>query len=242
MTEIGIDPMKDVDTVALAAGGVKDFDDMDKAGSMVIIIEGRLPKEKLGTMPGATKSVYKGVTVYSKDDTDACFVGERLLFAKKGKMKQQIDLAQGNAKGKSLEKSGKGKKMRDAIAVADTTADFWVAVLVPDKAKKDMSKEGLMANSVSAGANFTADLALAARVESNNEAGARKAVEMIQGQLAQVTGAMQQFGLTKAAKSITVTQDRSSIKFGIKLTEAEINSIVTMAMGMAGGGGLGGAP
>jgi hypothetical protein len=239
MAEIGIDPMKDVDTVAFAAGGVKDFDDMDKAGSMVIVIEGRLPKEKLGTMPGATKSTYKGVAIYSKDDTDACFVGDRLLFAKKGKMKLQIDLAQGKAKAKSLAGSGKGKKMRDALAITDTTADLWLAVLVPDKAKKEMKSEGLVANSVSAGANFTADLALAARIESNNEDGAKKAVGMIQAQLAQITGMMSQFGLTKAAKSITVSQDKAAIKMGITLTEAEINSLFTMALGLAGGGGGG---
>lgn len=236
MAEIGIDPMKDVDTVAFAAGGVKDFDDMDKAGSMVIIIEGRLPKEKLSSMPGAAASTYKGVTIYSKDDTDAAFVGDRLFFTKKGKMKLQVDLAQGKAKGKSLAASGKAKKMRGALAVTDTSADLWLTVLVPDKAKKDMSAEGLTANSISAGANFTADLALAARIESNNEDGAKKAVAMIQGQLAQVTGMMTQFGMTKAAKSITVTHDKASIKMGIQLTEAEIMSVVNMATGMAGMG------
>jgi hypothetical protein len=242
MTEIGIDPMKDVDTLAFAAGGVKDFDDMDKLGSMVIIIEGRLPKDKLAAIPGTKTAAYKGITIYTKDDADVAFVGDRLFFTKKGKMKGHIDLAQGKAKGKSLAGSGKAKKMRDAIALTDTTTDLWIAVLIPDKAKKDMKADGVVANSVSAGANFTADLALSARVESNNEEGAKKAVAMIQGQLAQVTGAMSQFGLAKAAKSMMVSQDKASIKMSITLTEAELNSIFNLAMGMAGGGGMGGAP
>lgn len=243
MAEIGIDPMKDIDTLAFAGGGVKDFDDMDDAKSVVIIIEGRLPKDKLATIPDVKKSAYKGVTIFTNDDTDAAFVGDRLFFTKKGKMKAQIDLAQGKARGKSLAASGKAKKMRDAIALTDTTSDLWIAILVPDKAKKDMKDTGVIANSVSGGANFTVDLALSARIESNNEDGAKKAVAMIQGQLAQVTGAMQQFGLAKAAKSITVLQDKASIKMGITLTEAELNSIFNMAMGMAGGGGgMGGAP
>jgi hypothetical protein len=244
MTEIGIDPMKDVDTLAFAAGGPKDFDDMDKLGSMVIIIiEGRLPKDKLAAIPGTKTSAYKGITIYTKDDADVAFVGDRLFFTKKGKMKGHIDLAQSKAKGKSLAGSGKAKKMRDAIALTDTTTDLWIAVLIPDKAKKDMKADGVVANSVSAGANFTADLALSARVESNNEDGAKKAVAMIQGQLAQVTGAMSQFGLAKAAKSLMVSQDKASIRMSITLTEAELNSIFSLAQGMAGGGGgLGGAP
>jgi hypothetical protein len=237
LTELGINPMKDLDTVALAAGGMKDFDSMDDAKSFVMIIEGRLPKDKLDTMAGATKSTYKGVTIYTREDTDAAFVGDRLFFTKKNKMKPQIDLAQGKASGKSLAKSGKGKAMRAALATTDTTADLWFVVLIPDKAKKDMKADGIVANSVSAGANFTADLALKARIDSNSEDGAKKAVAAIQAQMGQVTAGMQQFGLTKAAKSLTVTQDKAAIMMSVYLTETEINSIFSLVGGMMGGGG-----
>ena len=68
-------------------------------------------------------------------------------------------------------------------------------------------------------------------------------VALIQGQLAQATGMMTQFGLAKAAKSITVSQDKASVKMGITMTEAEIMAIVNMAQGFAGGGGgMGGTP
>lgn len=241
LAEIGIDPMKDIDTLAFAGGGVKDFDDMDASKSMVIVIEGRLQKDKLDTIAGAVKSKYKGVTVYSKEDTDAAFIGDRLFFTKKGAMKGQIDLAQGRAKGKSIAGSAKAKALKAALATTDTSSDLWMVVLVPEKNKKDMSTAGVIANSVSAGINFTADMAIALRVDSNSEEGAQKAVDMIQGQLGQVTAPMSQMGLAKAAKSIRVSRDKMAIKMAITLTEAEINALVAMA-GMFGGGGGASAP
>lgn len=240
MAEIGIDPMKDVDTVLIAGGGVKDFGAMDDAKNFVVVIEGRLPKDKLATIPDSKKSTYKGISIYSNADSDAAFVGDRLFFTRKGGMKAQIDLAQGKAKGKSIAGSGKAKGLRAALATTDTTADLWIAVLVPEQNKKDMKADGVIANSVSGGVNFTKDLALTMRVDSNSEDSAKKMVAMIQGQLGQVAGPMGQIGLTKAAKSITVVQDKAAIKLGITLTEAEINSLIAMA-GMFSGGG-GGAP
>jgi hypothetical protein len=208
MAEIGIDPMTDIDTLAFAGGGVKDFEEMDTSKSMVIVIEGRLPKDKLSQMPSATKTTYKGVDIYTKDDTEAAFVGDRLFFTKKGGMKTQIDLAQGRAKGKSIAGSAKAKALKTALATTDTTADLWMVVLVPEKNKKDMKSQGLVANSVSGGMNFTKDLTVALRIDSNSEEGAKKAVEMIQGSLGQVTQGLGTIGLTKAAKSITVVRCR----------------------------------
>ncbi len=237
LTELGIDPMKDVDTIALAAGGMKDFEDMDRAKSMVMVIEGRLPKDKLDTVAGAKRSTYKGVSIYSKDDSDVAFVGDRLLLTKGGKMKAQIDLAKGKAKGKSLTGSAKGKKMRDTLATTDTTADLWLAVLVPDKARKEMERDGMTALSVSGGANFTANLVMALRIDSDSEDSAAKAVAMIQGQLGQAVSTMQQIGLGKAAKSLSITNEQAAIKIAITFTEAEINAILGLMGSFAGGGG-----
>jgi hypothetical protein len=237
LAEIGIDPLKDIDTIAFAGGGVKDFEDMDKTKSMAIVIEGRLPKDKLSTLPDAKKSTYKGVEIFAKDDTEAAFVGDRLFFTKKGGMKGQIDLAQGKAKAKSIAGSAKAKVLNAALKTTDTSADLWMVVIVPDKNKKEMTKEGMTVNSVSAGMNFTKDLAVALRLDSNSEDGARKAVEMIQGQLGQLTSGLGQMGLNKAAKSITVVQEKAAIKMGITLTEAEINTLFGMASMFAGGGG-----
>jgi hypothetical protein len=244
LTEIGIDPVKDIDTLAFAGGGVKDMDEMGGDGpkSMVIVIEGRLPKEKLATIPDATKSVYKGVSIYTNDETDAAFVGDRLFFTKKGKMKAQIDLALGKAKAKSIAGSPKAKALRDLLAMTDTTADLWMAVAVPAKNQKEISAEvpDLIVKSVSGGLNFTKDLAIAVRVNATNETGARKATEMINAAMGQATSTMGTIGLAKAAKSISVVQDKAAIKMGVTLTEAEINALMGLA-GMGAGMG-GGAP
>ncbi len=231
LTEIGIDPMKDIDTILFAGGGVAKIDDFDDAKSMVLIIEGRLPKGKLALMPNAKKALYQGVEIWTKDETDAAFVGDRLFFSKKGKMKGAIDIALGKGKGKgnNVALAKKAAKLRDAIKSTDTAADLWMTVLIPDKDKKNMAKDGVTAESVGGGVNFTADLGMFLRVVSNNEEGAKKAVGMIQAQLGQLTGAMQQMGLTKAAKSLSVSQDKATIKFALTLTEAEINSLMALA-------------
>lgn len=189
LAELGLDPMKDLDTILFAGSGSKDLSDGGPK-EMVIIIEGRLPKDKLAALPGATKTTYSGVDIYSHNDTDAAFIGDRLFFAKKGKMKAAIDVAlnKGKGKGKNLAVSKKAKGLRDAIAATDTTADLWATVLVPSKNQTDMKKDqGMVAKTVSVGVNFTADLGLGLKVLTDADASAAKAVAMVQSQLPQVT-------------------------------------------------------
>lgn len=239
MAEVGIDPLEDVDTIAFAGGGVKDLDGMDNARSMVVIIEGRLPRDKVATAPGVKASRYQGVTVWAKDDTETAFIGDRLFFTKKGKMKAVIDVAlgKGKGKGKNVAASKKAAKIRAAIAATDTTADLWVAVLVPEKNQKDMAKDGMSVVSVSIGANFTADLGIGLRLDASSEDAARKMVGLIQGQLGQLTAALGQLGLTKAAKSLAVSADKAAVKASVTITGAEIDTLVKMAGAFGGGGG-----
>lgn len=242
LAELGLDPMKDIDTILFAGAGSKDLQDGGPK-DLVIIIEGRLPKDKLAALPNATKTSYSGVDIYSHNDTDAAFIGDRLFFAKKGKMKAAIDVAlgKGKGKGKNIAASKKAKALRDAIAATDTTADLWATVLIPAKNQTDMKKEqGMVAKTVSLGVNFTADLGLALKVGTDADASASKAVGMIQAQLPQVVQMAGGIGLTKAAKSITVVADGPAMKMGLTLTEAELMSLVNLAQqfgGMAGGGG-----
>jgi hypothetical protein len=241
LAELGLDPMKDIDTVLFAGGGA-DGMDMDKVKDVMIVIEGKLPKDKLSTIPDARSSTYAGITIYTNKDTDAAFIGDRLFFTKKGKMKSAIDIAQnkGKGKGKNAAVSKKAKALRDAIATTDTSADVWAAILVPAKAQKDMKKEqGMMAKTVAVELNFTADLAMNFEVGTDSADSAAKAVAMVQGQLPQITQGMQQFGLTKAAKSVLVKQDAAAFSISARLTEAEIMSLFAVAkqFGMGGGGG-----
>jgi len=237
LAQLGLDPMKDIDTVLFAGGSATDMS-MDKAKDVLIIVEGRLPKDKISTVPNAVKSTYQGIAIYTSSDTDAAFIGDRLFFTKKGKMKATIDIAlnKGKGKGKNVAVSKKAKALRDAIAATDTAADLWAAVLVPAKEQKDMqAKQGMVAKTVSAGFNFSADLAMTLKLGTDGAASATKAVEMIQAMLPQAVSGMGQFGLSKAAKSLTVKQDLASVNIAIKLTEAELMSMVKLVQQFSGG-------
>jgi hypothetical protein len=242
LAELGLDPLKDIDTVMFAGSG-SDGMEFDEMKSIIIVIEGRLPKEKLSTMKDAKKSTYAGVSIFTNNDTDAAFVGDRLFFAKKGQMKAAIDIAlnKGKGKGKNVAASKKGKAMRDAIASTDTTADLWATILIPPKAQAEMKKEqGMIAKTVSVGFNFTADIAASLEIGADSEATATKMTETINASLAQVTQAAGTIGLSKAAKSLLVAQDKAQVNITFKLSEAEINALMGLA-GMAGATG-GSAP
>lgn len=240
LAELGLDPLRDIDTVMFAGGGASDLD-MDKVKNVMIVIEGRLPKDKLAAMPNVKTSTYGGVTIYTNADTDAAFIGDRLFFAKKGSMKLTIDTAQnkGKGKGKSVAASKKAKALRDAIAATDTSADLWATVMIPPKSQKEMQKEqGMVAKTIAAGINFTADLGMAMKIVTDSDASAAKTVEMIQGSLPQAVQGMGTIGLSKAAKSLAVSQDAAAVKISATLTEAELMTIVKLAQqfgGMAGG-------
>lgn len=235
LSELGLDPLKDVDTLLFAGGGAKSLGD-DDMKDMLIIVEGRLPKDKLSTMPGATKSAYGGVTIYTNKDTDAAFVGDRLFFAKKGKMKLALDIAanKGKGKGKNVAASKKAKAMRDAIAAADTSADTWAAIVLPAKNQADAKKAGLSAKTVALGVNYSADLAIGLRVATESEADATKMVGMIQSQLPQVVSALDSIGLKKASKSVTIGQDAANVKMAVTVTEAELTTIMGLAKSFGG--------
>lgn len=240
LAELGLDPMKDIDTILFAGGSAKGLS-KDSMQDVLIIVEGRLPKDKLSTMPGATKSAYGGVTIYTNKDTDAAFVGDRLFFAKKGKMKLALDIAanKGKGKGKNVVASKKAKAMRDAIAAADTSADTWAAILIPAKNQADVKKAGMSAKTVALGVNYSADLAIGLRVGTANDADAGKLVGLVQAQLPQVVQGLDSIGLKKAGKSITIGQDAATVKMSVTLTEAELTSLMGLAKQM---GAMGGNP
>ena len=234
LAEIGLDPLKDIDTVLFA--GTAKGDDMDDMKSMVIIVEGRIPKDKLATVPGVKTSKYLGTTIYSKEDTDVAMIGDRLFFTKLGKMKGAIDIAlnKGKGKGQNVVDSKKGAPLRAAVAATDTTADLWMTVLIPEKARADMKKEkGMSANVVSVGVNFTADIKTALRIVTDSAATAANVVTMAQGQLASVSQMAGGMGLGKAAKSLLVSQDAANVNVSLTLTEAELQALMKLG-GLAG--------
>lgn len=239
LASLGLDPMKDVDTILFAGGGSKDLSD-GSPKDMVIVIEGTNLADKMSKIPDAVKTTYAGVDIYTNKDTDAAAIDGRIFFAKKGKLKAEIDVIQnkGKGKGKNVAVSKKAKGLRDAIAATDTKAHLWATILVPAKNQTEMKKDqGMVAKTISLGMNFTADLSLAARLGTDADASAGKLVGMVQAQLPQITQAAGQIGLTKAAKSLSVTQDGAMVKMGLTLTEAELMSLVNLAKSFGGMGG-----
>jgi len=232
LDELGVDLFADIDTVLVAGGGVKDFDGFDNARTMTLIVEGRLPRDKV--LARGRAKAYRGVDLVSDGDTEMAFIGDRLFLTKKGKGKAMIDVAlgKGKGKGKNAGASAKAKKLRAALANTDTTADVWITVLVPDKNKKQMAKDGMVFDSISGGASFDKDVALHVRLESGSEAAAQKLVGLIQAQLGQVTGVFDQIGLGKAGRSLTVVQDQSAVKIAMRLTEAEIKTLMSTVGGL----------
>lgn len=63
---------------------------------------------------------------------------------------------------------------------------------------------------------------------------------MVQAQLPQISQGAGAIGLTKAAKSLTVTQDGAAVKMALTMTEAELMALVNLAKQF--GGGMGGNP
>lgn len=244
LAELGLDPMKDIDTVMFAGGGATDLAP-DQVKNVMIVVEGRLPKDKLATAPNAIKTAYQGVTIYTSNDTDAAFIGDRLIFTKKGSMKAAIDLAldRGKSKGKSAAVSKKAKALRDAIAATNTRADFWATVLIPAKTQKTMQKD-LAAKTIAVGFDFTADLSAQLKLGTANPAAAAKGVAGIQAMLPQAVQGFQQLGMTKAAKSLVVAQDGAAVAISITLTEAELMSLfkTLQSFGMMGGASSPAAP
>ena len=240
LASIGLDPIKDIDTVFLAGGGTTELAMMKDSKDIVLIIEGRLPKDRFQTIPGMVKSKHQGIEIWAKDDTEAAFVGGRLFFAKKGKMPGAIDVAlgKGGGRGKNAGSSAKAKKLRAAIAQTNTKSDAWMVVLIPDKDKTTMKQSGMEVDSLTMALKFTADIAASLRLNAKDDATAAKAVGMIQPLLPQLTGGLKQMGLGKVATSITVAQDKAAIMMTGVLTDGELNTLIALA----GGGSAAPAP
>lgn len=229
LAELGLDPLKDIDTV-LMAGATGDQLGPDGVKNMVVIVEGRLPKDRMAKIPDVKVSTYQGVAIYTTKDTEIALINNRAFFTKPGAMKGEVDLVlgKGKAKGKSVAASSKAKALRDAIAATDTNAHIWASVLVPAKAAAPMGAN-MAPKTVGFGLTLTADVAASVKVGMATADAAKQTVAMVQSSLAQVSQSMGTFGLAKAAKSLLVTQDGAFVNLSVTITEAELTSIMNLA-------------
>jgi len=228
LAAFGIDPMKDIDTLMFAGGGVTELSMMKEVSQMVLIVEGRIPKKAMDN-PAVTKSKHRNIEIFSKDDTDAAFVGKNLFFTKKGQMNAAIDVALGKAKNAAT--SPKAKALRTAVSATDTKNDMWLVVLIPDKDKTNMAQNGLVMDSMAITLKLAADLAAVMRINAPNDAEAAKGLSLLQTILPTLKQSMGGIGLTAAAKTLTLTQDKASVQIAGSVTEGELNALVAMAGG-----------
>lgn len=230
LAQFGIDPIKDIDTLLFAGGGVTEMAEMKDATQMVFIVEGRIPRTTVDAV-AVTKSKHRNIEILSKDDTEAAFIGQRLFFTKKGGMADAIDVALGKGKIKNAAKSPKAKKLRDAVATTNTKSDVWMVVLIPDKDKTTMTQSGLSVDSMTVAVKLAANLDAIVRLNAASDAEAAKGVSMLQTVLPMLTQAMGTVGLNQAAKTVTLTQDKAAMQMVGTLSAAELNTLIAMASG-----------
>ncbi|HEY4175274.1 MAG TPA: hypothetical protein VGM90_00510 [Kofleriaceae bacterium] len=233
MADVGIDPMKDIDTVAVAAGGVDELAKMNDNGNMVVIVEGKMPKDAImKAAKSSTKASYSGVDYFTSDDSELAFIDGRMFVTKIGKMKAEIDLVKG--KGKNLDSGAGGKAMRDALKATDTKSHLWLTMLIPDKDKQKMATSQIVANSFALTMNFADDVTVGIKLATTDEKAAGKTVATLNAALPQVKGMMGSIGLQAAAGTLALTQDKAAIVGSVKVTAAEIKTLVGLVAARAG--------
>ncbi len=230
LAQFGIDPMKDIDTLMFAGGGVTELSQMKDVRQMVLIVEGRLPKKAVD-QAAISRTKYRGIEVLSREDTDAAFVGQRLYFTKKGMMNGAIDVALGKGAIKSAAQSPKAKLLRTAIASTNTKSDVWMVIMIPDADKATMTQSGLSVDSMSVAIKLSTDLAAVVRLNAASDAEAAKGVSLFNTIMPTLKSSMGGIGLQQSAKTITLTQDKAAIQVTGTLSAGELSSLIAMAQG-----------
>lgn len=231
LAQFGIDPMKDIDTLMFAGGGVTELSEMKHVSQMVFIVEGRLPKTMVDAA-AISRAKYRGIEVLSREDTDAAFVGQRLYFTKKGMMNAAIDVALGKGKIKNAAQSPRAKLLRTAIASTNTKSDVWMVILIPDKDKATMTQSGLSIDSMSVAIKLAADLNAIVRLNAPSDAEAAKGVSLFNTFMPTLKSSMGGIGLQQSAKTLTLTQDKAAIQVSGTLSARELSSLIAMAQGV----------
>jgi hypothetical protein len=227
LAEIGLDPLRDIDTVAVTFGGFSEIESLGDSKSMVMIFEGRMPRNATSKFKDSTKTTQDGIDIYSKDDNDVAFIDGRLFVAQKGQIGNVISLAKGKSKS-SLAAGAGGKEMRDTIKAAATKSHMWGAVLLPKKDRDKTAAAQMPVNAASFGFKFSSDLEGGLRLETPSPASAEATTKMLTGALPQVRLMMGSIGLDVASGTIALVQDKSAIKATIKVSETELKSLFAM--------------
>ncbi len=236
LDEIGLDPLRDIDTVMISFGGFDELTNMKDNATMVMIVEGRMPKDAMAKIKSKAEATATkdGVEFYTRDDTEVAVIGGRIFFTKTGHMGDVISLAKGKSKA-TLASGAKGKGLREAIKRASTKAHLWGAIVLPEKDRAKTVAAQLPVDAVSFGFKFSSDLEGSIRLETPSPTSAEASLKTLNSALPQVQMMMGGIGLDVAAKTIVLAQDKAAINASIKVTQTELKALFAMAMAKSGG-------
>ncbi len=222
--EASFDPAKDVHTIVV--GLASDFTKNDDSG--IFFMEGKFAEAKflaLAKKAGATSistEKHRGVKYYVLDGKhEIAFLGKLMAAAPSGKMKEVIDVYRG--KKPSVKKNATFMaKMKDT----DTSKDFWMVMLMPDEAKKEMSAQlgGNTVDAVMAAVDIQKGVAAKLRLAASSVDGAKALVNLIQVGLASAGGAqeLKALGLDGVVSRIKVNQAKANVDIAMDMTPAEL--------------------
>jgi hypothetical protein len=207
---------------------------MKDNSSMVIIVEGRMPKNMFLKMKSSTKTTQDGIDIFAKEETEGALIDGRLFFTKKGHMGDVITLVKGKSKA-SLASAAGGKALRETIKHAPTKSHLWGAIVLPQKDKDKTVAAQMPVDAASFGFTFSSDLEGTVRLETPSPASAEASLKMITGVMPQLKMGMSSIGLDVAAGTLALAQDKAAINAVVKVTQTELKTLFAMAMAKRGG-------
>lgn len=231
---IGLDLLRDIDTVMLAAGGFTEITSMDSS-SAVVILEGRWPKDVVAKLKAESKTKEQGVDIFADNDTEGALIDNKLFFTRPGQMKGVIALAKGTSKA-NLATGAAGKELRETIKAASTKSHAWGAVVLTQKDRDKTSAAMMPINAVSFGFKMASDVEGGIRLETPSAESAENTAKLLVGALPQVKMMMGGIGLDVAANTIQVAQDKSAINATVKVSQTELKTLFTLAQSRKGAG------
>jgi hypothetical protein len=229
LDEIGLDLLRDIDTVMVSFGGFDEISNMKDSASMVVIIEGRLPKDAIAKIraKAASTETISGAEVFTRDDTEMALMDGRIFVTKKGHMADVIGFAKGKSKATLASGSG-GKALRETIKRASTKMHMWGALTLPAKDKEKTVAAQLPVDAVSFGFKFSSDLEGLIKLETPSATSAEASIKTLNSALPQVKSMMGGIGLDVAANTISLAQDKAAINASIKVTQTELKGLFAL--------------
>jgi hypothetical protein len=210
----GIDPLKDVDTVLVAAA----FTGADKF--RLAIVEGRFAADapsRLGE--GRREQKHGKVSYWVDDETGAVLIGKRLVVAPVAAMPAVIELMSGKATAPRL---GKAAPLRAVIAATDTRHHVWVASVFAGELRQKAADLAADAVGFALGASIGKGLGLEARLLYASEASATTSADQVRAALPQATAALAAFGFSSAVASVSIDREGNAVRVTASMTADEL--------------------